>query len=354
MTAFNQPLPNGMPATHRHAPEFTGRAGEYFGIWFVNLLLGIVTLGIYSAWAKVRTERYFYGHTRIAGASFEYLANPIDILKGRLIAYAFVIALGLSAQFSMGTYIALFVLLFLMMPAIMVWSLRFRARNSAWRGVTFRFEKDASEAYGPFMGWPIVTALTLWLLYPVMSMQQQNFVADGHRFGKHRFNFEGLVGAYYVPFLVVLGLGIVGFVAMIGSVAGATFAAGGADAAPPTWILPLTFGLYLGFFALGVYLRTRYANLFWKNTQLGDHRFESALRARDMIWIYATNLVAIICTIGLAVPWAMVRLARYRAQHFTLLAEGSLDEFVAEAGGKASATGAELVDALDVGLDFGI
>ena len=30
----------------RHQPEFSGRTGEYFGIWFVNLLLGIVTRGI--------------------------------------------------------------------------------------------------------------------------------------------------------------------------------------------------------------------------------------------------------------------------------------------------------------------
>ena len=153
MTAFNQALPGGdaLPTVERHKPEFSGKAGEYFGIWFVNLLLSIVTLGIYSAWAKVRTERYFYGHTRLAGASFEYLASPIAILKGRLIAYAFVITLGLAARFSIGLYIGLFVLLFALMPMIVVWSLRFRARNSAWRGVNFRFDGTEGAAYGPFM-----------------------------------------------------------------------------------------------------------------------------------------------------------------------------------------------------------
>jgi hypothetical protein len=43
--------------------EFRGEAREYFRIWIVNLALGIVTLGVYSAWAKVRSERYFYGNT---------------------------------------------------------------------------------------------------------------------------------------------------------------------------------------------------------------------------------------------------------------------------------------------------
>ena len=55
----------------RHAVEFTADAGEYFRIWIVNLALTIVTLGIYSAWAKVRKRRYFYGHTRIDGETFE-------------------------------------------------------------------------------------------------------------------------------------------------------------------------------------------------------------------------------------------------------------------------------------------
>lgn len=68
---------------------FTGSGSEYFRIWIVNLLLTLVTLGIYSAWAKVRRTRYFYDSTRVAGSSFEYHGNPVAILKGRLVAVAF-------------------------------------------------------------------------------------------------------------------------------------------------------------------------------------------------------------------------------------------------------------------------
>src|SRR5262249_422411 len=66
--------------------EFRGSASEYFGIWIVNLALTFVTFGIFSAWAKVRRERYFNGNTWVAGAPFEYLANPLNILKGRIVA----------------------------------------------------------------------------------------------------------------------------------------------------------------------------------------------------------------------------------------------------------------------------
>ena len=107
-------------------------------------------------------------------------------------------------------------------------------------------------------------------------------------------------------------------------------------------------------FALGIFLRVRYANLLWNNTRLGPHRFESSLRVRDMLWLYASNLVAIVCTLGLAVPWAMIRLARYRAAHFAVLAQGPIDDFVRDLEREHAAAGAEMIDALDVGVDLGL
>ena len=77
-------LPDATQPTHPF--KFTGDASEYFGIWIVNLFLSIVTLGIYSPWAKVRKKRYFYGHTWVADSNFEYHGMPIAILKGRIIA----------------------------------------------------------------------------------------------------------------------------------------------------------------------------------------------------------------------------------------------------------------------------
>ena len=66
--------------------KFHGDGGEFFRIWIVNIVLTILTLGIYSAWAKVRTKRYFYGNTELAGDRFDYLGDPLAILRGRIIA----------------------------------------------------------------------------------------------------------------------------------------------------------------------------------------------------------------------------------------------------------------------------
>ena len=70
----------------KSAVNFHGTGKEFFSIWIVNLLLTIVTLGIYSAWAKVRTNRYLYGNLEIDGHRFAYLAEPLQILKGRIIS----------------------------------------------------------------------------------------------------------------------------------------------------------------------------------------------------------------------------------------------------------------------------
>jgi uncharacterized membrane protein YjgN (DUF898 family) len=70
---------------------FTGRGGEYFRIWVVNLLLTVLTLGIYSAWAKVRRAKYFWQNTRLEEHVFDYHGVPLAILRGprRLVLTAY-------------------------------------------------------------------------------------------------------------------------------------------------------------------------------------------------------------------------------------------------------------------------
>ena len=70
------------------------------------------------------------------------------------------------------------------------------------------------------------------------------------------------------------------------------------------------------------------------------------------MWLYLSNVAAILCTLGLATPWAVIRTLRYRARKFAVLASGPLDGFVqaeSAGGGAAGQEIAELFD-LDVAL----
>lgn len=147
--------------------EFNGDGGDYFGIWIINTLLTMVTLGFYSPWAKVRKLQYFYGSTKIAGGSFQFLANPWSMLKFRIVAVLVLIIYFVSEQFlaaheiALIIYISLLILYFLFAPVLMVLVFSFRLRYSAWRSIRFSFNKDYQGAYRVYMAPNIVLLLLL-------------------------------------------------------------------------------------------------------------------------------------------------------------------------------------------------
>ena len=71
-----------------------------------------------------------------------------------------------------------------------------------------------------------------------------------------------------------------------------------------------------------------------------------------MATLFLTNLAAAALTFGLALPWARIRLARYRANHLQMLPAFALDRFVASEADVVKATAGEFADAL--GLDIGL
>jgi uncharacterized membrane protein YjgN (DUF898 family) len=94
----------------------------------------------------------------------------------------------------------------------------------------------------------------------------------------------------------------------------------------------------------------RTANLFYNGTSLGPVGFESSQRARDLIWIYLSNLILIALTLGLFIPWAKVRLARYRAGHLAVNGPENLGLFIAGQQQDSTATGAEMADLFDLNI----
>jgi len=334
---------------------FTGNGAEYFRIWIVNLLLSVVTLGIYSAWAKVRRLRYFYGHTSVDGQAFGYHASPIAILKGRLIAYAVVILLAVLSEFAPLAASVVYFPLVMVTPIIVVRAFRFRAANSSYRGIRFAFDGLESEAYRVFLLLPLLVPFTLGLAYPLVTKRQREYYVGESRFGRAQFGLELPTGAVYRIYL----LGALAFLVLAGAAAavmfGSLFAAGqppSADTPPGPGFFAGFALLYVGFGATAVAVRTAFENLVWNHTQLDVHRFESRLKARTMLWLYATNVLLIGATLGLGVPWARVRMARYRAESLTLIPGGALATEAMSGSESDIATSAELSDAMD--LDFGL
>ncbi len=75
--------------------EYHGTGGTLLGISIVNLLLTILTLGIYSFWARTKLRRYFYAETELAGDRFAYHGTAMELLRGWLRAIGVLILVGI-------------------------------------------------------------------------------------------------------------------------------------------------------------------------------------------------------------------------------------------------------------------
>src|SRR3990167_1236166 len=144
--------------------RFHGKGFEYFRIWIVNILLSVLTLGIYSAWAKVRNKQYFYGNTELDGASFTYDAQPIKILKGRMIALGFIALLSFISTVNPLLGILIPLAFIPMTPFFIQRSLLFNARYSSYRNVRFGFTGSFKDAMMVFAGWPLIIAASLFII----------------------------------------------------------------------------------------------------------------------------------------------------------------------------------------------
>lgn len=346
-----------MTDTKKYPFVFTGTGGEYFRIWIVNIALTIITLGIYSAWAKVRTNRWFYGHTLLDNSPFSYLATPMQILKGRLIAVALLIIYTITSSFAPAIAALIMLAIMIASPWIIVMALRFAARQSAYRGLKFNFSGKVGEAAIVYLLLPVVSMITLGLALPYTAYRQVRFLASHYVYGETPTTYEGSLKAFWGVYLIALGLllipiGIFGY----GVYSAYQLAAMGLPkelimASIGSLIIIGVIAFYLIIPILVAFIQARKANLYYNHLVLKNVRFHSTQRARDLIWIFISNLILIAITLGLFIPFAAVRVARYRAEHLTLISD-DLASFAAEARESMSAVGAEISDIFD--MDIGI
>ena len=343
------------PAEYRF--EFTGRTAEYFRIWAVSLCLSLATLGVYSAWGKVRKRRYLYAHTRLNGSGFDYRASPLAILKGRAAAITLFGGFALAGHFVPLAQAVLFALLVLLAPWIVVASSRFNARNTAFRNVTFAFDGKVVEAAKVLLGFGAIAIVTAGLAWPWFRMRRARFIVERHRFGATPFRAELVAGGFVVAYLLA-GLVLVGTVVLamigIGLVSIVTTAGTGLPKEPPAFVVfTPVIAIYAAYLVAFAYVRARVGNLTLDGTIVGGLRGRSTLRARDLAWLYLSNIVAVLATVGLAVPWVTVRMARYRAAKLALAGTASLSSFEAATGAvPGAATGSEVGDLFDVDVSL--
>jgi uncharacterized membrane protein YjgN (DUF898 family) len=122
----------------------------------------------------------------------------------------------------------------------------------------------------------------------------------------------------------------------------------------------MTAGLVIIFVTVYLYLliptallRARLANLLFGGLRVGEHYVASNQRGGELLKLYFANALAVILSLGLLIPWAKIRLAKYRTEHLTLHARGPLraEKLLDE---EATALGEGLSDLGDFDIGIGV
>ncbi len=365
--------------------EFTGSGSEYFKIWIVNVLLTILTLGIYSAWAKVRRLRYFYNNTRLAGSSFDFHGSPVAILIGRAIAVILILLLQVP-------FLNLAVLLLYLgaLPWLLYRSFRFHLANTSYRNLRFNFAGAVGGAYralalplgivlgaaalggllvaiggiaGKIFGIAIIViaVLSLYVLGPYLQFRMRRYFTQGAELGASGFAFHVKALEYYVPyavafaFMMLLGALLSGVLAVVAGVSMGDLTDLKDLEHKSVGAMVVLFGLiacfYFAMLAIGPIIIAMVQNVVWRGTSLAEKRFHSDLRVPGFVklWMIVTFLTII--TLGLYRPFAAVKLAKMRVE--AMAWTGAPDDMVAILrAGNQRAVGSEVADLMNV--DIGI
>nr|WP_168710962.1 YjgN family protein [Ningiella ruwaisensis] len=344
-------------------PHFLGSGKEYFSIWIVNLLLSIVTLGIYSAWATVRNKRYLYSNVELDGHRFSFLAQPIQILIGRAIGvglFALYYVLSVMSPALSGLFI---LALFVLTPVLVCLAVRFRMRMTGYRNVRFGFDGSYGRAFVVFVAYSLLAVFTFGLCYPLLFKKIDEFLYENMRYGNSQFSTDLSTSEYYVASLAAGGIAmVVGFIfgllgagAMAGLFAISSVDAeqGGAIASGMAIVGVLI--MYVAVFAIAqaVY-QTFIRNHVFAQTQINQvARFTSQVKVGSLLWLRVSNLLLLVGTLGFAMPWVKVRTIEYFAACTQVHLLEGYENVLANAEDSASAIADETSNIFDVDIAIG-
>lgn len=350
--------------------EFTGSGSEYFRIWIVNMVLLVITLGLYWPWAKVRRLRYFWGNTLVDGDPLGFHGEAGQMFKGWVLVGVLFIVYNVAESVSPVAGAVAFAALGSLWPALWRSSMVFRLGNTSWRGLRFRFvgpmkgaylallplflaallpvfllawlPEEPDEPFQAWMGWTfggfviLLVGVLPWVLWRMKAYQHRHYAL-----GPLQTDFRAGLGAFYGLALKPLVLVLV-VAGLVGLMAG--------------WrsgdVLPMALGGFLAFFPFVLLLlvlavvpwwKARLQNLVWTKTGNAQIRFISRLSFRSMLWLTIKNWVLVAITLGLYWPFAAVAMARLRLEAIHVRSVVDLENLLAldqqrpeEAAGEAA------------------
>lgn len=384
------------PTEHELPLRFVGSGSEYFRIWIVNLLLTLVTLGLYYPFAKVRRLRYFHGATEVGGAPLSFHADPWKMFRGYVLVALMLAAYTGAGQFSATAGAIAFLIVAALWPALWHSSMRFRLANTGWRGLRFRYtgtragayavmavplgvvmlfvlaalllQPEASRLPGPDVPTPpepsgfdlflaVLPGLVMMVLTPLFFWLLKRLQHSNYALGPERTGFSARLGSFYglslkTGLVGALVVAVFAFLVMgLGALLG--FFEGGPGRNPVMIFLAIALVYVAVFAVVGGYWTARLQNLAWGHTASAHLHFTSQLRARELAGLWFKNTLLVLLTLGLYFPFAQVASARLRLEAMTVVSRIDPDALAASAAQADEAAAGDAAGDL-LGFDIGL
>lgn len=325
----------------------------------------------------------------------------MQILRGRIIAVAVFAFYILAESFVPLLGLILALLLFLGSPWIIMKSLAFNANYSQYRGIRFVFHQSLADAAKTFLLLPIlafmpaiilfviavflmdgqttgeetdlatiglasllplVMLVLFYLAYPFIIYIAKRYIVSNHAYGGEDFRFRvNTPKPFFTIYLKAFALGVVALF-LFGAIV-AFLATHGLDIASLEQgdITNLDANFIFSVIALYViggsiyafliaYVKARTYNLVYQNSAIAKHKLRGKISSVDLTLLYITNTIGIALTLGLFIPWAKVRTAKFLANNTGLQVYGDLNRFVATQSKYQDALGEELGEVFDLDI----
>lgn len=336
---------------------YAGLDGPFLKIHVVNLLLSLVTLGLYRFWARTRERRYVWASMSLMGDRFEYTGTGKELFVGFLKAmavfaaiFALFFAAGLLAStladssdedliYQIMFSAPIYGLMFYLFNFGSFSAVRYRMSRTVWRGIRFE-QRGSAFAYAnkAFLGF-IIVVFTLGFYYPAYAMNLMRYRLNNLRFGTLEFRFDGVGRGLMRPFTMVFLLSIAGLGTLLAlfSLLG-VFAADGEPIRVIAVLSLYPIGLFIfpmiwaGFAAAVM----RYAA---DHTTAALLRFSCDATGRRLFGLWFGNLLLVAVSFGLLRPMAINRTMRFYARHYRIAGSVDLAAIAAAPAGPRSGEG---------------
>ena len=188
---------------------FSGEFWPLMKIHLVNILLTIVTLGIWHFWATTRNRRYLWSHLYLVDEGFSWMGTGGQLFRGWLIvivpfsAVSGLIYLLFSFELAQVIQqILTMVVVVIGVPYAVYFATRYRLSHSEWCGIRGGLAGSVGSFALLYFGYLLLLSITLGLTTPLFTRATTRRIIEMARFGNQPFHFTPTGSLPWLTFIL--------------------------------------------------------------------------------------------------------------------------------------------------------